>query len=96
MTKKIHILWSGDVIAANADEIGNHTEAELKTTPPGMQVVIDLARVTFVDSTGIGLMLRFKKSLKRRNIDLQFVNPGPAVRDVFRHTRLEEYLLGEV
>ena len=95
-TKKIHILWSGEVIAANAGEIGNHTEAEFKTTPPGMQVVIDLARVTFVDSTGIGLMLRFKKSLKRRNIDLQFVNPGPAVRDVFRHTRLEEYLLGEV
>jgi anti-anti-sigma factor len=60
-----------------------------------MRVVIDLSRVVFVDSTGIGLMLRFKKNLHRRNIQLKFVNPAGPVRNVLRHTRLEEYLLGE-
>jgi anti-anti-sigma factor len=60
-----------------------------------MAVMIDLSRVTFVDSTGIGLMLRFKKNLKGRDIDLKFVNPTTPVRNVLRHTRLEEYLLGE-
>jgi anti-anti-sigma factor len=55
--------------------------------------VIDLSRVTFVDSTGIGLMLRFKKNLRRRDIALTFANPIESVRNVLRHTRLEEYLL---
>jgi len=58
-----------------------------------MTVAVDLSRVTFVDSTGIGLMLRFKKNLKRRGVELQFVNPTAAVRNVLRHTRLEEYFL---
>jgi len=40
-------------------------------------------------------MLRFKKNLKGRDIDLKFVNPTTPVRNVLRHTRLEEYLLGE-
>jgi anti-anti-sigma factor len=57
--------------------------------------VVDLSRVTFVDSTGIGLMLRFKKNLQRRDISLKFANPTASVRNVLRHTRLDEYLLGE-
>ena len=92
---ELQIRWSGEVTALNAVELGVHTESELSQTSPGMTVVIDLSRVTFVDSTGIGLMLRFKKNLKRRDIHLNFVNPIASVRNVFRHTRLEEYLLGE-
>jgi len=93
--KEIRILWAGEVAAPNVTELGIHTEAELVQTPPGLTVVIDLSRVTFVDSTGIGLMLRFKKNLKRRDIELKFANPSGSVRNVVHHARLEEYLLGE-
>jgi len=92
---ELQIRWSGEVTALNAVELGVHTESELSQTSPGMTVVIDLSRVTFVDSTGIGLMLRFKKNLKRRDINLRFVDLTGSVRDVLRHTRLEEYLLGD-
>ena len=92
---ELRIRWSGEVTVLNAVELGVHTESELSQTSPGMRVVIDLSRVVFVDSTGIGLMLRFKKNLHRRNIQLKFVNPAGPVRNVLRHTRLEEYLLGE-
>ena len=57
-------------------------------------MVIDLSRVTFVDSTGIGLMVRFKKNLKRRDIGLKFDNAIASVRNVVRQTQLEEFLLG--
>ncbi len=90
---ELQIRWSGEVTALNAVELGVHTESELSQTEPGMTVVIDLARVTFVDSTGIGLMLRFKKNLQRRNINLKFANPTASVRNVLKHTRLDEYLL---
>ena len=46
---------------------------------------------TTVDSTGIGLMVRFKKNLKRRDVNLKFTNVSPSVRNVIRATQLEEF-----
>ncbi len=91
---ELQIRWAGEVTALNAVELGAYTESELAQVTPGMTVVIDLARVTFMDSTGIGLMLRFKKNLKRRDINLKFINAIASVRNVMRQTRLEEFLLG--
>ena len=91
---ELQIRWSGEITALNAVELGVHTESELSQISSGMTVVIDLSRVMFVDSTGIGLMLRFKKILKRRDISLNFVNSTAPVRNALRHARLEEYLLG--
>ena len=92
--KELKIRWTGEVTALNAVELGVFTESELSQTAPGMTVVIDLSRVTFVDSTGIGLMVRFKKNLQRRDIRLQFAGTIPSVRNVVRQTQLEEFLLG--
>jgi N-acetylglucosaminyldiphosphoundecaprenol N-acetyl-beta-D-mannosaminyltransferase len=91
---ELQIRWVGEITALNVVELGAFTESELAQVTSGMNVVIDLARVTFVDSTGIGLMLRFKKNLKRRDVTLKFINVSSSVLNVFRHTRLEEYLLG--
>ena len=94
MEDELQIRWSGEVTALNAIELGAFTEAELSQVSPGMSVAIDLSRVTFVDSTGIGLMVRFKKNLKRRDINLKFANVINPVRNVVRQTQLEEFLLG--
>jgi len=92
---ELQIQWVGEVTANTAIDLGARTESELAQFSPGMNVAIDLARVTFMDSAGIGLMLRFKKNLKRRDIGLTFLNPAKSVRNVLRLTKLEEYLLGE-
>ena len=92
--KELQIRWTGEVTALNAVELGVYTESELSQISPGMNVVIDLSRVTFVDSTGIGLMLRFKKNLLRSGLNLKFANATGPVLNAIRHTRLEEYLLG--
>ena len=94
LQEELQIRWVGEITALNVVELGAYTESELSQVSPGMSVVIDLARVTFVDSTGIGLMLRFKKNLKRRDVALKFINVSGSVLNVFRHTRLDEYLLG--
>jgi len=91
---ELQIRWVGEITALNVVELGACTDSELSQVTAGMHVVIDLSRVTFVDSTGIGLMLRFKKNLKRRDVVLKFTNVSGSVLNVFRHTRLEEYLLG--
>ncbi|MGA2247044.1 MAG: WecB/TagA/CpsF family glycosyltransferase [Verrucomicrobiota bacterium] len=91
---ELQIRWTGEVTALNAVELGAYTDSELSQVTPGMAVAIDLSRVNFMDSTGIGLMVRFKKNLKRRDINLKFVNAMPSVRNVVRQTQLEEFLLG--
>jgi exopolysaccharide biosynthesis WecB/TagA/CpsF family protein/anti-anti-sigma factor len=91
---ELQIRWTGEVTALNAVELGAYTESELSQVTPGMTVAIDLSRVTFVDSSGIGLMVRFKKNLKRRDINLRFENATASVRNVVRQTQLEEFLLG--
>jgi N-acetylglucosaminyldiphosphoundecaprenol N-acetyl-beta-D-mannosaminyltransferase len=91
---ELQIRWSGEVTALNAIELGAYTEAELSQVSPGMSVMIDLSRVTFVDSTGIGLMVRFKKNLRRHDIGLKFASVPKSVRNVVRQAQLEEFLLG--
>jgi anti-anti-sigma factor len=91
---ELQIRWTGEVTALNAVELGVYTESELSQVTPGMTVAIDLARVSFVDSTGIGLMVRFKRNLKRQSITLKFLNPVASVRNVMRQTQLEEFLMG--
>lgn len=92
---ELQIRWTGEITTLNAVELGAYTESELTQVSPGMSVVIDLARVTFMDSTGIGLMVRFKKNLKRRDINLKFTNVSASVLNVIRATQLESFLLGE-
>jgi N-acetylglucosaminyldiphosphoundecaprenol N-acetyl-beta-D-mannosaminyltransferase len=91
--KELQIRWAGEVTALNSVELGAYTESELSQVTPGMNVMIDLSRVTFVDSTGIGLMVRFKKNLKRSDVNLKFANASGSVRNVIRQTQLEAFLL---
>jgi len=95
LQNELQINWSGEVTALNVVEMGAHTDSELAQLTAGMTVVVELSRLSFVDSSGIGLMLRLKKNLARRGIGLKFINPTDPVRNVLHHTRLEEYLLGE-
>jgi N-acetylglucosaminyldiphosphoundecaprenol N-acetyl-beta-D-mannosaminyltransferase len=93
LAAELQIRWTGEITALNAVELGAYTESELSQVTPGMTVAIDLSRVTFMDSTGIGLMVRFKKNLKRHDIILKFDNATASVRNVVRQTQLEEFLL---
>ena len=85
--------WRGDVMATTAPEICLTTLEHLKALPDGAGAVVDLANVNFVDSTGIGMMLKLKKRLWQRNVKLIYRAPTDAVRNVLRMTKLESYLL---
>jgi len=87
------IIWNGEVTAVTAEALAKSTEAQLEGVAGGVPVVINLAKVSFVDSTGIGLMVRLRKSLWRRDIPLTFTQPGEAVLNVLRHTKMDSYLL---
>ena len=51
---------------------------------PGLRrLTLDLSDVTFLDSTGLGVVLRLASELQQRRIELQIVPGPPEVQRVF-------------
>jgi anti-anti-sigma factor len=86
------LLWQGEITAANAKDVWDTTETHL-TSKQRRELVIDMSAVRFMDSTGLGMMVRAKKLALREQVKLEFVHLQPAVQNVVQLARLEEYLL---
>lgn len=88
------LVWQGEITAANAESVWRRTEAHIRSLAAAHRdVIIDLAAVRFMDSTGAGLMVRARKLAQRENCRLTYRNLPEAVLNVLRLARLEEYLL---
>jgi len=85
------LVWHGEITAANAELVWETIHPRLAAL--SCDVVFDLSDVRFIDSSGLGLLLRAKKLAQRRGTRLSLVGVRPAVRNVLRHSRLEAYLL---
>jgi len=87
------LRWRGEVTAANADAVWADTRQYLVGLSPDRRKTIDLSAVRFIDSTGLGLMVRAKKLSLARAETLAFIGLQPPVLNVLRLSRLEAYLL---
>jgi N-acetylglucosaminyldiphosphoundecaprenol N-acetyl-beta-D-mannosaminyltransferase len=88
------LQWQGDITAGNAPEVWQLTDQFIAAHAEGnAQLTIDLAKVTFIDSTGLGLMVRGKKRAENAGTRLQFVAVQDNVQNVLRLAKLEAYLL---
>lgn len=77
----------GEVDADNCDELLNQLRAGPRE---GDTLIIDLAEMTFIDSSGISSLLQVKKDLESQNAGLRLTNPTDSVHRVFEITGLLE------
>lgn len=88
------LAWQGDIVATNAEEVWKVTQAHLEAARPSDNVFrIGLAGVRFVDSTGVGLMVRVRKEGRQRGLAVKFTSPTPSVLGVLRILRMDAVLL---
>jgi len=89
------LAWCGEIIAANAEDVWQATTRHITACAArhAALVVIDLAAVRFIDSSGAALMLRLKRWSWRLHIEVLFTQPQRNVRNVLRLTRLDQLLL---
>jgi N-acetylglucosaminyldiphosphoundecaprenol N-acetyl-beta-D-mannosaminyltransferase len=92
-TETLVIRWQGDVTAETTPDLTTRTESQLQRVVAGQRVVIDLGGVAFVDSTGVGLMVRLRKYALRHHVSLAFDQPNANVLNVLRLLKIEEFLL---
>jgi anti-sigma B factor antagonist len=56
--------------------------------PKSKRMVIDLGEVTYMDSSGLGTVVRIYVSAKASRCELQLLNLAPQVRQMFGVTRI--------
>jgi len=87
------LVWQGEITTLNADQVWQQTWKKInsaKTTRD--EWVIDLSRVRFMDSSGIGVMARAKALAPQSGVRFRFTEPSPAVRSVLGTAKLESLL----
>jgi N-acetylglucosaminyldiphosphoundecaprenol N-acetyl-beta-D-mannosaminyltransferase len=89
------LAWCGEIVAANAEDVWRATTDHVRAFAGGgaTLVVIDVARLRFIDSSGASLMLRLTKLAQELKVQLIFTRPHPNVRNVLRLAQLDALLL---
>jgi N-acetylglucosaminyldiphosphoundecaprenol N-acetyl-beta-D-mannosaminyltransferase len=88
------LSWQGEVTAATSEAVWAATEQFITDQPPHSELQIDLSDVRFIDSTGIGLMVRAKKRASLRGKTVRFTGAQADALNVISLARLEEYFFG--
>jgi anti-anti-sigma factor len=89
------LAWCGEIIAANMDDVWRMTTDHILAfvANNATLVIVDLARLRFIDSAGASLMLRLKKWAQRVRVEIFFAHVQTDVRGVLRLTCIDQLLL---
>jgi len=93
----VSIVVKGEVVTAYlGGEIDHHTAAEMRTEidnsveehKPTL-LVLDFKNVSFMDSSGIGLVMGRYKTISELNGELAIINTSPGIGKVMRLAGME-------
>ncbi len=88
----VGLLVAGEVDMASADHLEQAITNALEHRP--VTVVVSLAGVTFLDSSGIGALLRGRRNAEIRGVHLVVSDPQPSVRTVLAVSGVLGFLAG--
>ncbi len=89
------LSWHGEITAANVDQVWQRTCRHFTQFTSPSQWAIDLRQVRFMDSSGLGMMVRLKKLAQKHGSTIVFKEIPMPVRNVLQLARLEEFLLAK-
>jgi len=75
-----------ELVAANATQVRDEIRAALPAST--IRLDLDLSSVTFLDSSGLGMLISLHKTLRSRNGMVRLLKPAPNVRQILELTRL--------
>lgn len=85
----LSVILEGDLDLSGGDELTRIVRHELAVRRPG-QLVMDLAALTFMDSSGVRTLLELQRSAGERCCDFRLLHPQRSVRRVLEVTHLLE------
>ena len=79
-------------------EIDSHTapilkgELEVIALSDGLIIELDLSKVTYMDSSGLGVLVAFYKKVIKENTSLKLLNPSERMMRMFNITGLSQFM----
>jgi anti-sigma B factor antagonist len=84
------VTAAGEIDAATADAL---SEAVSRTLDEGSTpVLLDFAQVTFIDSTGLGVLVKSHRAAAAAGVRFAVVHPTPQTRKLIRVLGLDQLL----
>ena len=84
------VCLSGEIIMDAVSERKAEVE-RLARAAPGANVVVDLAGVTFMDSSGVGFLIGLRRLCQEQGKTMTVVNPSPPIKKLLDMLRLTDY-----
>jgi N-acetylglucosaminyldiphosphoundecaprenol N-acetyl-beta-D-mannosaminyltransferase len=86
--------WQGEVTAANVEDVWRLSTELLGTLRASQSaLIVDLTGLRFIDSSGVGLMLRLSKWARTEGVKLSFTGAQRNVENVLQLAQLDRVLL---
>ena len=84
------ISATGEIDAGNADEVGDAVEAAL--ADGHRRILLDCAQVTFIDSSGLGMLVRSHRRAEAAQATFAVVRASTHTRKLIRVLGLDQLL----
>lgn len=92
VSKTLYILLCGELDEYTAQNVRSNLDALIDTQKGYVQVVIDLSELTFMDSTGVGVLIGRYKKLREKNKPIFITNPSRVAERIFKMSGLYEIM----
>ena len=92
VNKTLYILLSGELDEYTAQSVRKNLDILLDTQKGFIQVVMDLSELTFMDSTGVGVLIGRYKKLREYNKPIFITNPSRNAERIFKMSGLYEIM----
>jgi len=88
------LIWQGEITATNADEFWAMAQTQIDSFEEYVEpITIDLSGVSFIDTTGVGLLMRVQRYAAEKGAVIHYIDAQPDVRNVLRTSGAESALL---
>ena len=87
----LYLSLCGELDEHSANYVRTALDKQLTSTLC-KQVIFDLSELSFMDSTGIGVMIGRYKKMKERNIPIFISNPSVHIDKIFKMTAMYEIM----
>ena len=92
VNKTLYILLSGELDEYTAQSVRKNLDVLFETQKGFVQIVMDLSELTFMDSTGVGLLIGRYKKMREDNKPIFITNPSRNAERIFKMSGLYEIM----
>lgn len=92
VNKTLYVLLSGELDEYTAPNVRKNLDILLETQKGFVQIVMDLSELSFMDSTGIGVLIGRYKKMREVNKPIFISNPSRNAERIFKMSGLYDIM----